>query len=317
MNERWRKPYMNVKGQSIFWDAQAKTYEKALMTNDNQKEMDKVLESCKETSFEEIITLGGAVGCRDPKMILEDLMSCKQDQPLPKVIFNDLSEKQVDYARDNILKKFEDLGVEISYIPGQIKDICKTIGKGKPRRLIMGVYNCLSFFKADPSAGYPLCGYDEYLQNSATIGDELLIDWVRYVPGGNLVSCGTRSRVSWTDGRDNQTVVKNMLKTINWGIDSSIENVLGLQVIGRSENKVGFFLSHWYRPRIFRFMIEEIFPKNSFCIKEYDFAKGMIFVIDPIDTKTEGVVTILNNVIGNVLPQDQFETLTAVKKIMC
>jgi len=317
MNEYWRKPQLTVEGQSIFWDAQAATYESAPMTLDNQQEMDRVLERCREISCGEIITFGGAVGCRDPKMILEELFSRRHGQPLPKVIFNDLSEKQVEHARNNILKLFADAGVEITYLPGQIKDVCKTIGRQNPRRLIIGVYDCQAFFWADPSAGYPLCGYDEYLQNSETIGHELLIDWIRYVPGGNLVSCGTRSRVSSSDCPEDQAVVKNILENIYKNVDDGdIKDILGLQVIGRSEGRKGFFISHWYKPSAFRFMVEEIFSPDSFSIKECHFAKGMIFTIDPIGIKPQGVITILNNVIGNVLPHSQFETLTAVKEII-
>jgi len=46
------------------------------------------------------------------------------------------------------------------------------------------------------------------------------------------------------------------------------------------------------------------------------FAKGMALVVDPIGVQPQGVVTVLNNVIGNVLPQSQHETLHAIKKII-
>jgi len=42
----------------------------------------------------------------------------------------------------------------------------------------------------------------------------------------------------------------------------------------------------------------------------------MALIVDPIGAKPQGVVTVLNNVIGNVLPQSQYQTLQAIKGII-
>ncbi len=317
MKEYWRKPELNASGQQMFWDEQASIYEGADMTVDNKKEMDIVINRCREVDCREIITLGGAVGCRDPKMILERLYFQENRRPLPKVIFNDLSPKQVEWAKDRVLKPFEEKGVEIEYVAGEIKDICAGIKTQRPRRLIIGIYQCRSFFEAHPDAGYPLCGYDEYLKNHDILGDELLMDWMKYDSSGGLVSARIRSQVSHQDDEKTCLLVKNGLRALYRSADrGDFEDIIALQIIGRALGRSGFFLSHWYTPEGFRRMLRNVFPRDKFSVIESYFAKGMIFAVDPIGTKPEGVVTVLNNVIGNVLPHSQFESLSAIKKLI-
>lgn len=102
-NGWWCKPQMNIENQSAFWDAQSDVYEVADMTNDNQQEMDVVIGKCRELPYEDMVTLGGAVGCRDPKLILNDLLT-RECAARPTLFFNDLSPKQVQRAREVVLK---------------------------------------------------------------------------------------------------------------------------------------------------------------------------------------------------------------------
>ena len=125
MKDYWNKPVLTVQGQSVFWDAQAAGYEQAPMTVDNQPEMEAVLDRCRQiVTLKEIITLGGAVGCRDPKVILDELFFQNPSRPLPRVVFNDLSNQQVQWARENALANYANRGVQISFLPGEIKTVC-------------------------------------------------------------------------------------------------------------------------------------------------------------------------------------------------
>lgn len=315
--KKWRKPNLNIEGQKSFWDNQADIYENTDMTIDNYQEMDVVLSRCKEISCNDIITLGGAIGCRDPKMILENILSRKHPEPLPKVIFNDLSERRVQWAKEKILKKFDEAGIKITYLPGEIKNVCQNIDKNRPRRLIVGVYNCKSFFEPYPSDGYPLCGFDEYLKNYEILGENLYIDWIKYTLSNGLSFCNACSQIKYSDYNEKKLTIKNTLKSLYQDADNGkFGDVIGLQIIGTSNTKKGFFLSHWYIPNGFKSMLKNIFPPDSFSISESYFAKGMVFTIDPLNSTPYGVVTILNNVIGNILPCDQIETLVAIKKIV-
>lgn len=318
MEDSWRMPEFTVEGQAIFWDAQASVYEHADMTTDNREEIECVIAFCKEIACREIITLGGAVGCRDPKMILEALFPERPPPPvLPKVIFNDLSVAQVEWAKNHSLKSFTNAGGEVSYLPGEIKEICKAVPARIPRRLLLGVYNCQSFFEAKPSSGYPLCGFDEYLKNCHILGNNFLMEWVRYVPKEGIVPTHVRSHVSSFDNEDLRAVVKNALQVFHKSMgNNEFKNVIALQIVGRSKNRDGFFLSHWYTPQGFRGMLNDVFPESAFSVKELHVAKGMVYVIDPIGCDPQGVITVLNNVVGNVLPHSQLETLNAIKNLV-
>lgn len=311
----WRKPNLTVEGQRAFWDAQSGTYETEEMTTDNQGELDATLAACREINCEDIITLGGAVGCRDPKMILEDML-CKNGVCVSKVVFNDLAPKQVERARVSILKPFLDKGVEIDFFHGEISCVCKSIAC-KPRRLIIGVYNCQSFFKAEPTFGYPSCGYDEYLRNGRILGDRFLFDWVGLTRTKEFQSIGARAKISVWDEENKKNAVRASLAAIQREISNgSIPSVSALQIIGQKEGRDDFFLSHWYTPNGILTLTEDVFDPEKFSISIKHFAKGMALIVDPIGATPKGVVTVLNNVIGNVLPQSQHETLQAIKEII-
>ena len=311
----WRKIKLTVGGQQVFWDDQSSTYETEEMTTDNQGEVDATLESCREIDCKDIVTLGGAVGCRDPKMILEDMFSHPNGNK-PEVIFNDLSSCQTERAKTSILKPFINKGVKITFLPGEISNICRHIAS-KPRRLILGVYNCMSFFKAEPESGYPFCGYDEYLRNSRIIGEDFLFDWVIFSQTNELVSIGLRARISIEDDIPTRNTVREALAAIEKEVSSgALPLISALQIISQHRNKAGFFLSHWYTQNGILSLVRSVFADSDFTITIKHFPKGMALIIDPIGAQLQGVVTVLNNVIGNVLPQSQYETLHAIREII-
>lgn len=311
----WRKPILTVEGQKAFWDAQAATYETEEMTTDNQGEIDAVLAAYREIDCEDIVTLGGAVGSRDPKMLLEDVFFRKGEH-VPRVVFNDLAPQQVERARSSMLKPFIDNGVEITFLPGEIAHVCQEI-ESKPRRLIIGVYNCQSFFKADPQSGYPFCGYDEYLRNGRILGEEFLLDWVGLSEAKELISTGVRAKISTSDEEVRKSAVRDSLAAMQRDISSgSVPSISALQIIGQIEGRNGFFLSHWYTPDGIHKLFGSVFRSDKFSVSTKHFAKGMALIVDPIGVKPQGVVTVLNNVIGNVLPQSQHQTLHALREII-
>ena len=96
----------------------------------------------------------------------------------------------------------------------------------------------------------------------------------------------------------------------------AIPSISALQIIGQHRNKKGFFLSHWYTTSGILGLVRSVFVDSDFTIDIKYFAKGMVLIVDPIGAPLQGVVTVLNNVIGNVLPQSQHETLKAIKGII-
>ena len=274
-----------------------------------------VLRKCREIRLQDIITLGGAVGCRDPKLILEDLRG-RLPHERPAIIFNDLAVSMVLKARDIVLKPFTDSGYHLTCLPGEIQQVCRKITP-KPRRLIIGIYDSRSFFRAHPNSEHWTCGFEEYVEHAAILGDQFLMDWVTETHAHELVSCGIHALVDCTGAKEDRTRVKHMLRSIQHEVMAGrLKSVTALQVIGRTEGRNGFFISHWYTPIGMRRMIRAAFPAKEFTVSVFHFAKGSVFVIDPRRVKLTGVVTMLNNVLGNVLPQDQFKTLLAVRRIL-
>ena len=312
----WQKPILNVAGQTAFWNAQAEGYAGADMTNDNQPEMEAVIGLCRKVNnCADIVTLGGAVGCRDPKMIL-DAISAQDDWNgvWPRVTFNDLSPRQVNYAREIVLRPYAEQGMQIEYLPGQISKVCGRISK-QPRRLIVGVYGCRSFFQANEAAGYKLSGYDEYLKNQQILGSEFIFEIMRLDSQARLLPSGIRAQISQHDSAAKKHSVKESLSLL---CESSEPGTMAaLQIIGRHPERPGFFLSHWYTRAAFRQMIAQVFDPCHFTVTEKYFPKGMAFAIEPVCKGIQGVVTVLNNVVGNVLPKQQISTLQSIKEMMC
>lgn len=309
----WRMPPLTTRGQTAFWDAQAEGYEAADMTNDNSGELEIVLEKSREIMCDDIITLGGAVGCRDPKVILEDMLAQGKART-PKVVFNDLSEQQTRKAVE-ILKPVTDLGVAITFAPGEIRNVCGHIPPA-PRRLILGVYHSDAFFKSEPAAGYPMAGYDEYLKNHTILGDTFFMDWVQLTSPGNLSSVGVRTYVRHADSRKRQGMIRDILNSSHRTMTDLGINVTALQIVGVHDGREGFFLSHWYTQKGILQLVRSAFPTDLFMINVAHCAKGIVLTIDPIGVTPTGIVTILNNVVGNILPHSQCEALAAVRGIM-
>jgi hypothetical protein len=111
--------------------------------------------------------------------------------------------------------------------------------------------------------------------------------------------------------------VRDSLSAIQRQVSSgSIPSISALQIVGQTQGRDGFFLSHWYTPNGIHELVQNVFGPEKFLISTKYFAKGMALIVELIGVKLQGVVTVLNNVIGNVLPQSQHDTLHAIKGII-
>ena len=313
----WRgPPTLTKKGQTAFWDAQAKDYAEADMTNDNLGELSIVLKKSREIRCGDIVTLGGAVGCRDPKVILEDMLA--SGNVLPRVIFNDLAERQVSRARDEFLKPFTETGTSIRFVVGTITDISEQIPIA-PRRLLLGVYRSEAFFAANPVEGCPLDGYEEYMKNHNRVGIDLFMHWVSLAHDNQFMlasQADSRPPVRFDSTRFAKQTHKKRLQTVYKALIRDGAKITALQVIGATKGREGIFSSHWYTQEGILEMVQRVFSLNYFTIDSSICAKGMVLTVDPLGVEPLGIVTVLNNVLGNVLPESQYETLVAIRKIM-
>lgn len=307
-------PLLTKEGQTTFWNGQ-KDYANTGMSNDIQAELDIVLEKSRQVHCRDIVTLGGAVGCRDPKVILEDMRSrgCGE---LPKVYFNDLADVLVLRARDEFLKPFTEGGTDITFIPGAISDIAEQIPSA-PRRLLLGVYRSDAFFADYPAQGYPVSGYNEYLQNHVRLGEEFFMNWMSLTEGNLLSRIGNDHRPIRSD--DTQLVKlahKKKLRETHRTMTRAGVEIAALQIIGTTEGRDGHFSSHWYTEGGILKMVRQVFTPDRFTIDLSFCAKSMVLTVDSIRHKPTGIVTVINNVLGNVIPDSQHETLVAIRGIL-
>lgn len=308
---RWRypRPILDRAGQQVFWDRQASTYDQADMTIDNVGELMIVQSLCADFvqrgfTAEDVITLGGANGCRDPLVVLAELKDHRPSQ----VIFNDLSEAMVNMALGRTLSSHIRNGYCVRGIHGPIHNVAYGMPV-LPRRVILGVYSAHALVQAHPSEGQPYSGLEEYIRNSAIIGDCLIVEAMglhadQYKEQG--------SRVDLSAGNATEHLQTVLSTVASWEAD---EQFVATRVIGTHSKKPGYFISHWFSEKGIRKLVGKcILPARIKNMTVTKCAKGFVLCIDPIDPP-RGIITMLNNVLGNVLPHEQAETLRAINRI--
>ncbi len=307
----WPVPELNRAGQQVFWDCQAPAYEEADMTQGNAGELELVAALCDDFIScgyvaEDVVTLGGANGCRDP-LIVTDTLQRHGQQP-QKVFFNDLSVAMTRAALEGSLASYHEKAVLVDVIPGPIHEIVERITTA-PRRVILGIYSARSLVDADPQRGHPLAGLEEYVRNSRILGNQFTIECLGF-RAGEYVDLGLRMFLSAEHAEEELPTVLDALRLYLSGGAVDI-----VRVIGQHAGDSGFFLSHWFTEAAAIKLAQACFHservENMLLLR---CAKGFVIRIDPI-SKPRGIVTVLNNVLGNVLPHEQCDTLRAVDRL--
>lgn len=307
---RYSRPILDRAGQQIFWDRQAPTYDQSDMTTDNAGELEIVRSLCADFVqqgyiAEDVVTLGGANGCRDPLVVLSAL---EHHQRPREVVFNDLSEAMVKVALKRSLSMYIKNGRHIRGVHGPIHEIAGQI-RSLPRRVIIGMYNVRALLEARPSEGQPYSGLEGYVRNSSTIGDHLIVEAMGF-RADRYEELGLRVDVSVMHAATHLPVA--LLAIESWETD---EQFVATRVIGEHVGKPGFFISHWFAEKGIRDLIKTCFSRDRFeKMTITECAKGFVLCIDPVEPP-RGILTMLNNVIGNVLPHEQAETLRAINRI--
>ncbi|TSC94569.1 MAG: hypothetical protein CEN87_410 [Parcubacteria group bacterium Licking1014_1] len=316
----WRKPEVTRAGQVSFWNRQARTYEAADMTNDNPHEITCVIRKTDPGVHSEIITLGGAVGCRDPLTILKAKFcsekdgSCCRGIKLPRVFFNDIAPEMVRKAEENVLAGCKACGVEIEFYLGPIAEACVQIKRDLSRTLLLGVYSDEGFFNSNPQNGYHLCGFDEYMKNCEVLGERFWFDWL-VLRDGSLQTDrhGLFVEPAWSV--EKLTHARKQLADDYATVSQSCK-LVAVQVVSAHRDREGFFISHWFNAQGIFSLLREVFPDEEFKVEQSTFPKGMLFTIERRNSTSEGIVTIINNVLGNILPEEQISTLVQVRAVL-
>lgn len=307
---RWLKPIFEPEGQDAFWSRQAPGYDTAEMTNDNSGELALVRDFCADFvrrgyRAEDVVTLGGATGVRDPVVVTDALEF--HGHRVRGVVFNDLSGAMVEAALRGALKQYEQKEIGVQTFPGPIHRVTTRMPH-MPRRVIIGVYRANALLEASPAEGFTHSGLEEYLQNSKIMGENFIVDAVRFAEAG-YESIGVRCALSAGSSPEEISIAAASLRSC------AAANIDALQVASWHKDLPGFFSSHWYSERGIMQLVRETFGSEEArrtVVRQC--AKGYVLCIDPIG-QPRGIVTVLNNVIGNVLPVQQAQSLRAIHEL--
>jgi len=304
-------PALTTEGQVAFWDRQASGYQNASMTRDNQGELDAVAGFCKNYVTagyvaQDVIAFGGASGCRDPLVVTDTLHA--EGNSVGRVIFNDLSTTMTQYAKKNSLSQYHKQGVEVDIIPGPILQAVSLIPHA-PRRVIIGVYCAQALISRYEEEGHNGSGIDEYLRNGRVLGSQFNFDAVS-LNAGSYRDLGVGAVLHTHPSPLWQETVQKVLGTC-----LANDSTGALRVVGQDPSRKGFFLSHWFVEKNFREMVVWAFgPERAKSIQVARCPKGYVLCIDPLEPP-QGVVTLLNNVLGNILPTEQRDSLRAISEL--
>ena len=312
-NARWRIPALTREAQVKFWDRQAGDYSTADMTT-NKGELALVRKftehfSKRGLSAEDVVTLGGANGCRDP-LVVTEVLQLSDHSWQGGVFFNDLSSNMVAEARRTNLADFGKAG-QLQTMSGPIHEIAYAISH-RPRRVLLGVYSTDAFVHDHPAFGYESAGLIEYLRNGSRLGNRFVID-VTHITQDGLYADEPEERM-FIRNDDSEAYVerhRQALERIAKIAEREPATPLAFRVVGEHEGEEGIFLSHWFTEAGFEALLKPRFVGHTIEISTC--AKGFVACIDPPE-QPKGIVTMLNNVLGNVLPEEQSPTLEAIRR---
>lgn len=307
----WPRPILDREGQTAFWNRQATDYDVADMTRDNTGELEAVKGFCNSfvhSGFvaQDIVTLGGANGCRDPHVVMEALAA--HGQKPQRINFNDLSQAMTDSARHGPLQIYKEQGIEVQVLPGAINEVSQYI-EPMPRRVIIGVYRAQALIATYHEDGHDGSGLEEYMLNASILGSQFAFDAMS-LDGGIYrdlgVGVGLRALSSPMWRETAQKVLACALTN---------DAVGAIRVVSQHDQKDGFFLSHWFVERNFTDLVRSSFSADRIgSIKMVRCPKGYVLCIDPVEPP-RGIVTLLNNVVGNILPTEQKISLQSVNAL--
>lgn len=296
--------------QRPFWERQAGSYSSAPMTNDNAEELAGVENLCLDFvdrgyTAEDVFAFGGANGCRDPKIVVETLRRC--GQRVERIVHNDLAENLVEEAVAEHLSAYPSQGIIVQALAGCAHEIAISLDP-KPRRVIIGLYSAEAFIFGDEGSRNQ-SGFAGYLCNHHRLGDEFLVQPLRLV-GARYEDMGECFHVKAKHAPEMLPPCLGILRTLN-----DNEELGAIRVIGQHADQEGHFLSHWFTRRGVSELTGACFSRLSDKqLSIQSIPKGFLLCIDPA-VPPRGIITLLNNVLGNIAPHWQAPTLRAIDLI--
>jgi hypothetical protein len=240
-------------------------------------------------------------------VISEALEQCGGETP-KKIFFNDLSAAMTQAALEGSLTVYAEKNISLEVIPGPIHAIAGCL-PAMPRRVIVGVYSAKALVHASPEEDYLRVGLEEYLSNAAILGDRFVFEPFGLQDGQYRALAPKTFLSAWATSEQLGMVIGSLATLLGENIADAV------RVIGQHHAQPGYFLSHWFTEKgILELLRGSFDPRRMGAVRIKACPKGFVLCIDPLEPP-RGIVTLLNNVVGNVLPADQTETLRVVDRL--
>lgn len=267
-----------------FWNSVADIYESSNMTHHKADQELDFVNNCIKNELTELVCLGAADGCRDPMKILEYLK--KNNLNYPKYLtVDDLSPKLLDVCA----KRLDELNINIStkYIAAPINKLEDFVTRNYFKTLVLyGVYDADFIHNA-------LAIYEE---NKQVIGETFTCDYLSFESNRLYYHKGIKFHIS--DRKKYITTIDN-IRSANTFLAYSICTNTG-------------FISHYYDIDGLKKFNDKIFGLKHLSTQKI----GKRYIVCKIgSTKYERLVTILNNVIGNIPWNDLTDSLKVIDRL--
>lgn len=281
-----------------FWDSVATDYSSNTMTTHMADyEMDILLQNIKQFNYEGVAGFGVADGSRDPIQIVEYLEKNKLVSENFEIFMNDISANMLTVAKTNIKNKQLDKYINHDS-HNQLCNISHInfVTRVRNPLFCIGVYN----------AEYIVESLELYNQNKNTVGKEFILTPI-YLTECDILEEQRSISFDISKHNDYSVQILEMAKSTNF---------YAYRV--KTNNN---FISHFFSATCLKHVLTNIF-KNMNIIQfrgtkdaNHDNRRYIINIIKN-DKQTNFIVTMLNNVLGNIYTEDHIKSLAKLRDLI-
>ena len=282
-----------------FWDSVGEYYSQSDMTHlKGDAELLYINEYLKNnTKIEHLISLGCADGKRDPI----SLISTNFLKTGKSILLNDISKNFIEIAKQNTSKLTTKTDIQTYAYHCPITDLKRCINKTSQQNynhscLILGIYD-IEFIED------ALC---EYKKEKNLLGKLFTISTLHFDRNSLSIS-DNKITFDIANYKNKMPKILNLIKNKNGN---------NKQIAGLSISTNNGFISHYYNNQSFKNIIYKIFDKDAFEIEIKKLnSRYLIAKISKKNITPTTLITMINNVLGNIPHKEQLESLVSIKNL--
>lgn len=262
-----------------FWNGVAEIYSKSSMTHHMADfELGTVMEVLDTLEIKSMACFGAADGNREPLSLLNHLVETKKSLP-KEILINDISANMISQCKINLAKGgwFMNKDIDIKFIHKPLISLTEKFNLGPMKiNYCIGVYN----------ANYLQESLELYQLNKEVVG-ELFHVYPLYFSDG-ILKAG--------DG-------------IQFKIEKYLEKMPELTKMREPTGFYGYgiitdnnFISHYFDEKMLQIVMRSVFKNHNISVKvgKDNFRRYIVYVIQSKLDGCDCIVTMLNNVLGNI-----------------